>query len=197
MLKKELVYLRVLSGFFGRRENSFTQLSLARELGISVSTVNNALKPLGKMGAVDVRGMGFSVSYAEKFLAYWASVRDVEKDAVYKTRVPAGVSALEKSMPSGVVYAAYSAYKFSFKDVPADYSEVYVYASKSELEDLKRRFPPRLGPPNLLVLRKEKLLDAMSENRVSPSCLVYVDLWNLREWYAKDFLKALEKRLFP
>jgi len=25
--------------------------------------------------------------------------------------------------------------------------------------------------------------------------LVYIDLWNLKEWYAKEFLNALEERL--
>ena len=24
---------------------------------------------------------------------------------------------------------------------------------------------------------------------------IFVDLWNLKEWYAKDFLKAMEKKI--
>jgi len=29
-----------------------------------------------------------------------------------------------------------------------------------------------------------------------PLAQVFVDLWNLPEWYAKEFVQALEKRIF-
>jgi len=53
MKNSELVYRELLSGV--ETENArFTQLGLAKTLGISLSTVNNALMPLRKMGAVKI-----------------------------------------------------------------------------------------------------------------------------------------------
>jgi len=192
MKKKERVYREALYTTMELKEKKLTQLSLARKLGISLSTVNNALKPLVKMGAVDVSGMGFRITDEEKLAAYWASMRNLEKDVRYKTRVGALVSEIEKSMPPGVVYTAYSGYKFKFSDVPADYSEVYVYTS--DMDEIKARFPELKGPSNLFVLEADSHLVSISKEGIAPSCQLYVDLWNLKEWYAKDFLKALERR---
>ena len=192
MKKKELVYLELLHRAMDKKEERITQLSLAEALSVSLSTVNNAIKPLERMGAVEIGRMGFRVTDQEKALAYWGSIRDLHKDVVYRTRVEASVSEIERSMPSGITYSAYSAFKFKFKEVPADYSEVYVYASS--LAELKDRFPERKGPPNLIVLKSDPRLAELSKQHIVPPPQMYVDLWNLKEWYAKDFLKALERR---
>jgi transcriptional regulator with XRE-family HTH domain len=194
MKKKEWVYRTVLYKTMERKEKRLTQLSLARELGISLSTVSNSLKTLTKIGAVVINDMGFRVTDEQKFLTYWASMRNLEKDIQYRTRVNASVSEIEKSMPSGIIYTAYSGYKFKFGEVPADYSEVYIYAGEEMLEEIKTRFPEREGPANLLILKTDSNLPAFSNGNIAPLCQLYVDLWNLREWYAKDFLKALERR---
>jgi len=193
MKKKEWVYREALYTIMELKEKKLTQLSLAQKLKISLSTVNNALRPLVKMGAVDVTGMGFRVTDEEKLAAYWASIRDLEKDIEYQTRVDAPVSDIEKSMPPDVTYTAYSGYKFKFGDVPADYSEVYIYASP-DMHEIKARFPELKGPPNLFVLVADPQLARVSKESIAPSCQLYVDLWNLKEWYAKDFLKTLERR---
>jgi hypothetical protein len=193
MKKKEWVYREALYTIMELKEKKLTQLSLAPKLKISLSTVNNALRPLVKMGAVDVTGMGFRVTDEEKLAAYWASIRDLEKDIKYQTRVDAPVSDIEKNMPPGIIYTAYSGYKFKFGDVPADYSEVYIYASP-DMHEIKARFPELKGPPNLFVLVADPQLISISKESIAPSCQLYVDLWNLKEWYAKDFLKALERR---
>jgi DNA-binding transcriptional regulator YhcF (GntR family) len=193
MKKKEWVYREVLYTTMELKEKKLTQLSLAQKLKISLSTVNNALRPLVKMGAVDATRMGFRVTDEEKLAAYWASIRNLEKDIKYQTRVDAPVSDIEKSMPSDVIYTAYSGYKFKFGDVPADYSEVYIYASP-DMDEIKTRFPELKGPPNLFVLAADPQLARVSKGSIAPSCQLYVDLWNLKEWYAKDFLKALERR---
>lgn len=192
MKKSELVYRDILRSFMEKKKARFTQLELAKALGISLSTVNNALQPLRSMGAIKVKRRGFELVNVRKILYYWASVRSLERDVIYKTRidVKGTVSEIEKGMPPQVVFAAYSAYKFRFKDVPADYSEIYVYCSEDGLKEVAKRFPQSKSlNPNVFVLRKEFAGNEM------PTAQVFVDLWNMKEWYAKDFLKALEEKL--
>ena len=71
--------------------------------------------------------------------------------------------------------------------MPADYSEVYIYSDEDNLKQIKKRFPETKNQPNLFILKKE--FDKMSQS------LLFVDLWNLKQWYAKDFLKAMEEKL--
>ena len=99
-------------------------------------------------------------------------------------------------MPNAVL-GVYSAYKFRFKDVPADYSEVYVYAKEKELEEIKRRFSKDLDlkskNPNLFILKREE--SELNYGETSTIGQIFVDLWNLKTWYASEFLKQLEERL--
>ena len=90
-------------------------------------------------------------------------------------------------MPDDAVYACYSAYKFKFKDVPADYSEVYAYSNN--LKEIEKRFPKNDKAQNLFVLKKD---DNMKEITMAQ---IFVDLWNMKEWYAKEFLKGMEERI--
>ncbi|MBI2176502.1 hypothetical protein HYU40_04140 [Candidatus Woesearchaeota archaeon] len=190
MKKSELVYRELLRSFIEEKKAVFTQLGLANALGISLSTVNNALQPLRSMGAVRVKRRSFEIVNARKILYYWASARSLEKDIIYKTRADMDISEIEKRMPPQAVFAAYTAYKFRFKDAPADYSEVYVYCSSDGLREVARRFPQGNAlNPNVFVLRKD-----FADNKM-PLANIFVDLWNLKEWYARDFLKALEGKL--
>ena len=163
-----------------------TQAEISKEMDMSLSTVNRTVKKLEGMGAVEVSSRSLKSRDREKILLYMASMRDTEKDMVYRTRVNDSVRGIEKSMPGGVEFTAYTAYKFRYEDVPADYSEVYVYADEPGIEEIKNRFPKKKGPPNLFVLRKEmKVNDA----------LVFADLWNLKEWYAKEFTREMYDRI--
>ena len=96
---------------------------------------------------------------------------------------------IESEMPADAVYGAFTAYKFKFKDVPADYSEVYVYGS----DDIKKRFPENKNVPNLFVLKKDDLME--DYGKTTTLAQTFVDLWNLKEWYAKEFSIALENKL--
>ena len=188
MKKKELVYREILFQAMEQKNKSLTQAYLAKALHISLSTVNNALQPLVKMNAVNVKQRGFDVIDVKKILYYWASIRNIEKDIVYATRVDAPVRKIESEMPNDVVFTAYSAYKFKFKDVPADYSEVYVYG-----RNLEKRFPKNNKRPNLFVLKKDHLIEKYS--KTSTLAQMFVDLWNIKEWYARDFLNAMEEKI--
>lgn len=191
MRKTEFVYRELLFQALERKKDSFTQKDLSRELNISLSNVNHALKPLKRMNAIKVNPRNFSIVNAKKILLYWASMRNLQKDIVYSTRAEMPASGIEKSMPPDAVFSAYSAYKFRFRDAPADYSEVYVYAS--DLDEMKKRFPGRGKNHNLFVLEKDGLMERYG--KTAGIAQMFADLWNLPEWYARDFLKALEARI--
>ena len=195
MKQRELVLLEVLSAFFQRKQTRFTQLGLSKSLGLSLSAVNGEVRRLSAMGAVEISPRGFRVVDAEKILFHWCNERDLQRDVIYRTRVDAPVSQVEKSMPPGAVYTAYSACKFALGHSPADYGEVLVYAMPDAAQEIKRRFPAKAGPPNLTVLAGSEALERAAQGGMAPLALVYADLWNLKEWYAKEFRKSIEARL--
>lgn len=142
------------------------------------------------MNAVKIKKMGFLVINKKKVIYFWASIRNLDKDVVYKTRVEKPVKEIEREVPD-VIYGGYSAYKFKFKDVPADYSEVYIYSG--DLKEIKRRFPKKEGKPNLFVLKKDNNMKRYG--KFGSKEQIFVDLWNMKEWYAEEFIKYLQKRL--
>lgn len=189
MKKKELVYREILDRVFERKEYKMTQLELSKILSISLSTVNHALKPLAGMNTIKVNPMNFRVIDAKKILLYWASIRNLPNDIIYATRVDTDIAEIEKSMPDGITYGAYSAYRLRFDDVPADYSEVFVYSQTV----LDKRFPDagNSKPANLFVLEKDPLMG----EETTGIAQTYVDLWNINTWYAVEFIKSLEERI--
>jgi len=187
MKRIEEVYRELLFESMEKNNKTLTQSYLAEALNLSLSIVNLALKPLKRMNAVKIKKRSFDIIDKKKILYYWASIRNLEKDITYMTRIEKKVRKIESEMPSDVVYGAYSAYKLGFKDVPADYSEVYIYSNN--LDEIKKRFPSKKGVSNLFVLKKDRNMKKMTIAQL------FVDLWNLREWYAKDFLNALEVKI--
>ncbi len=189
MKKIEFVFEEMLYQAIERKERTLTQSFLSRELSLSLSTVNLALGHLRKMGAVDVKTRSFTVTDPKKVLLHWASVRNPSKDIIYATRAEMPVRTIESSVPHGTVFGAYTAYKMRFGDVPADYSEVYLYGDES----VKERFLPSSREPNVFVLRKDGNLGRYGET--TTVARTFADLWNIGTWYAKDFLNALEARI--
>jgi len=185
MKRIEEVYREILYQSMEKNNNTLTQSQLAKALDLSLSIVNLALKPLKDMNAIKINRRNLNIVDKKKILYYWASIRNLEKDIIYKTRVEKPVRKIESEMPSDIIYAAYSAYKFKFKDVPADYSEVYVYSS--DLKEIEKRFPKNNKTPNLFILKKDNNLKRMTKANI------FIDLWNLKEWYAKDFLNEMEE----
>ncbi|MFH1221930.1 MAG: hypothetical protein V1492_02495 [Candidatus Micrarchaeota archaeon] len=191
--KKEVVYRAILAAALEKKQLSFTQLELSKKFKFSLSTVNNALKPLEAIGAIEKKPRSFAVVDIRKMLSFWSSERRLQRDIIYSTRIDKPVQKIEGEMPAAVVFTAYSGYRLLFNEAPADYGEVYVYADAATLDELKERFPKKQGPPNLFVLEKD---DYMPAAPFAPQPQIYVDLWNLKEWYARDFLDAFERRLF-
>jgi predicted transcriptional regulator len=192
MKKVEQVFRETLYQAIECKNRKLTQLELSKKLKMSLSTVNLAVKKLEKIGAAIIEKMGFRIIDIRKIIYYWASIRNLEKDITYKTRVEMPVREIERNI-SDVVFAAYSAYKFKFNDVPADYSEVYVYADEEETKEIKKRFPENDKISNLFVLKKDENMDKYG--KACTTAQIFADLWNINKWYASDFLKAFEGKL--
>ena len=195
MQKPEIIYRELLYQRLEEKRDKFTQLELGKKLELSLSVVNKAIKPLESVGAIIKMPMGFGVIDPKKILYLWASKRRLERDIVYQTRVERPISEVERSLPNGTIYSAYSAYKFKFEDVPADYSEVIVYADEEQLKEIKKRFPEKKGPANLFILGADEHLSQTTKNGICSIGNMFVDFWNLKSWYAKEFLQSLEKRV--
>ncbi len=194
MTKKELIWREILFQAIEKKKWEFTQKELAEKFGFSLSTVFNALKVPRETGAIKVTGRNFSVIDAEKFLYIWATQRSLEKEIIYQTYVPENVSGIEGKMPAEIIFGGPSAYVLRYKDAPADYAKVYVYAKETGLEEIKKRFPETKGEVNLFVLKSDLLLSQFGD--MTPDVQMFVDLWNMKDWYAKDFLNALKNKLF-
>jgi hypothetical protein len=191
MTKKEIIWRHILSETLTKRINTFTQKKIASTFHFSTSTVFNALKAPRKMGAVAVTGRYFRLLDAEKLLLLWATHRDLKKDILYATAVDMPAREIEGNMPPDAIFAAFSAYRLKYNDAPADYTEVYVYSQN--IDEIKKRFPKTKGAPNLFVLKPDPFLSGFGPT--TPDIQTFADLWNLPQWYARDYLTALKKRL--
>ncbi len=189
--KLERVYREISYQSLEKKNNRLTQKGIAKDCKLAISTVNYAIKPLEEMGAISKLGRGFRVIDIKKVLLYWANNRKLSKDIIYKTFYP-DLSEAEKLMPSSAFFTAYTAYKIRFKSAPADYSSIYIYAK--DLQEIKKRFPASKRNPNVFILKLDPLIKKTSKSNSVCLGQIFVDLWNLKEWYASDFIKEFEER---
>ena len=189
MKRTEEVYREILHQA-EQGNNLLTQKAISEKLSLSLSNVSNALNPLRRMGAIQVKKMCFHVVNQKKIVYHWASIRNLNKDIIYSTRVQKSVVEIEKSMPDDAVFTAYSGYRLKYKDAPADYSEVYVYSNN--LAEIKKRFPESKNTPNVFILKPDNNIGKYG--KIATDSNLFVDLWNLPEWYAQEFLKAMEQK---
>lgn len=191
MTKKEIIWRYILDQAITKRLIKFTQKEIAARFKISLSTVFNALKVPRETHAIEVAGKFFRLRDLEKLLLIWATQRNLKKDIIYSTHVDLPVEKIEASQPPDIIFGLFSAYKFKYKNKPADYGAVYVYAG--DAREIKKRFPPTKGYQNLFVLKAD---DHLAEFiNTTPDAQTFVDLWNIKEWYAKDFLQALKQKI--
>lgn len=192
MTKKEIIWREILTQALEKKINKFTQKDLAQKFGFSLSTVFNALKAPREAQIIEVSGRDFKIRDLEKFLYFWATARSLKKDIIYSTCVKSSVLEIEANMPPDVIFGAYSAFRKKYNEAPADYDKVYIYAK--DLEEIKKRFPAAKNHHNLIVLKSDEFLK--NYGLLASSAQIFVDLWNLPEWYAKDFLNAIKEKLF-
>lgn len=192
MFKKETIWREILFQATAKNQIRFTQKNLAKKFGFSLSTVFNALRVPRDCGAIKVSGRDFTIIDIEKFLNIWATFRQLKKEIIYQTHSDLSARDIEGQVPPGAIYAAFSAYKKKYHQSPADYDKVYLYAGQKQLKEIKKRFSPKKGYQNLIILQADSYLADFGS--ITPDVQTYVDLWNLSEWYAKDFLDALKEK---
>lgn len=186
MKKIEFVWRELLERVIEKRDNNFKIIDLAKKFQLSTSVVAHALLPLKELNIIRIGKNQSQVIDWERFLFFWATKRNLKKDIVYKTYSSLPVFEREGLMPFSVIPTAYSAFRFYFKKLPADYDICYFYSN--DLEEIKKRFPQKKGEPNIVILKPDCYL--LKREEISLPQL-FVDIWNLGEWYAKDFQEAL------
>jgi hypothetical protein len=187
MLKIEYIWRELLYQAIEKRENKFKIIELAKKFNLSTSFVSHALLPLRKLNIVKVEKNNSHLTDVEKLLYFWATRRDLQKDVIYSTYSSLPVMERENSMPDGVFPTAYSAFRFYFGDCPSDYDKVYFYSFR--LDVIKKRFPQNTkNYPNLFIIKPDPFFLFYKKTTLAQ---IFVDLWGLEDWYAKEFLEAL------
>jgi len=185
MLKIEFIWRELLDRVIEKGNPNFTIIELAKKFSLSTSVVSHALIPLKNLNIVKVNKVSSKVIDWERLLFYWATRRNINKEIVYSTYSDLSVFDRDGFMPADVIPTAYTAYRIKFGKIPSDYDHVYFYSN--DLQEIKKRFPQKTGNPNTFVLSPDRYL---SESKKINLAQMFVDLWNLPEWYAKDFQEA-------
>ena len=190
MKKIETIWREMLFQALEKGSRRFVQKDLAAKFNFSTSTIFQALKTPRAMGAVRVTGRDFILEDPEKLLYHWASVRRFENDILLAGRVELQVIEIEGLVPPETVLGGYTAAKQYLEVAPADYDQVYFYADP---EKIKERYQLVKGRPNLFVLKADKFL--ADYGGATTLVQTFVDLWNLPDWYAKEFTRALKGKI--
>ncbi|HBH46096.1 MAG: hypothetical protein A2445_01965 [Candidatus Jacksonbacteria bacterium RIFOXYC2_FULL_44_29] len=194
MKKIETIWHHILWSALEKRQFKHTQKSLAEFFGYSLSTVNHALTVPSQTGAIRKETKFFVLADFKKLLYYWASIRNLEKDIIYKTNYEASIPEIEGLLPASAIYAGYSAGRFILKEAPADYAKVYFYLDEADLGMAKDRFPEnKKNPPNLFILKASPTTKKYGAITTLPQ--TFVDIWNLKDWYGQDFIKKLTEKI--
>lgn len=194
MSKKEAIWREILVQARQNKKTIFTQKELAEQLGVSLSTVFNALKIPRDAHIIEVSGRNFRLDSHKKLLLLFASHRNLARDIYYRAYIEEGPKELEAVMPPQTSFGLYSAFAFAYGFTPADYDHVYVYASPDMAQEIINRLPShnkKDNNPNFFMLKEDPWLKKYG---MMPEQM-FVDIWNAPEWYAKDFLKHLEEKL--
>ena len=183
MKKIELIWREILEQ--GISNSTFEQKSLAEKFNFSTSTVFAAVSSLRAIGAIAVTGRNFKITNFEKILLFWATHRNLAKDIIYQTHVDLPVFEIEGLVDNNTVFGAYSAARNLLGEAASDYNKVYVYGGIP-------RFPENKGEPNFFILKPDPFL----RGKITPVSQTFVDLWNLPDWYAKDYLEAIKQKFY-
>lgn len=191
MLKIEFIWRELLYRSIEKKQPNFSINELADRFSLSTSMVSHALHPLRELKIVEVGKTSSQVLDAEKLLFFWATRRRIEKDIIYKTYYPQDIFEIESLMPPQTTPTAYSACRLYLDINPSDYDKVYYYASNDE--EISKRFPQnKKNKINIHVLQKDKFL---ASYKTIPIAQVFVDLWALPDWYAREFRDALLNKI--
>lgn len=194
MKKIETVWHHILTEALREGKVRHTQQELAHRFHYSLSTIYHAIRIPTEMGAIRKATKFFVLQDFKKLLYYWASFRTLNRDLLYETASNLPLREIEGLALPGSIYGAYSAAKRLLGEPPADYSKIYFYILPNDLQAFKRRFPPSSKhSANTFAL---KMLPVMQEYGSTTTLVqTFVDLWNLADWYARDFTQTLEAKI--
>jgi len=193
MKKIETIWHYLLYQAIEQKEFRHTQAGLAQLFHFSTSTVNLALVKPTAIGAVRKSGKFFVVSDVLKLLYLSATIRNLDKDVLYRTHSTLSLPELEGLAPPNTIYGGYSAAKLILGEPPSDYSTLYLYTNPPDLPTIKSRYPTsKLGSSQIVILKKPLYLPTLNRTSLPHT---FVDIWNLRDWYARDFTSSLEVKI--
>lgn len=191
MKKIEYVWDHLLYKALEKKQFQFRQQELAQQLHLSSSTIHLAIQPLRRMGAVQVGKRHSEVIDAEKILYHWANHHQFLPTVHMRVNLP--VMEIEGLLPDQTIPTAYTALRERFGEPPVDYDKVYCYHTDPAVV-LQRFEKHRVkGPPNLFVTTADVRLFARGP-QVTLGHL-FVDLWNLSDWYAKDAVTFVKGKI--
>jgi hypothetical protein len=191
MKKIDRIMRELLYRYYEHGARFFNQKGLASTCDLSLGTVNPVINHLEQIGAIERRPLGFRLIEPKRLLLYWAATRDLPKDIVYTTFSPMKISEIEEELRSFGLLTAFSGFRASFGSVPADYSQVFVYADP---DIVRRTFKSTSRKKrNLFVLTSDDHLRRMSKAGIAPLVQIYVDLWQLGA-PASRLVEDLERR---
>lgn len=190
MLKIEYVWRELLYQSIEKNNPLFTITDLANKFNLSTSVVSHAILPLRELSMVEVGKLKSKVIDTEKLLFFWATRKNINKDIIYKTHSNLPVFKRESAMPATVFPTAFSACRLYYHDLPSDYENIYFYAD--DFSEIKKRFPENGKNPNLYIIQADPFLKMYKK---TPLAQIFVDLWCLPEWYAKEFSNVLLQKI--
>lgn len=192
MKKIEIIWRELLFQAVEKGRRQFTQKELAEKFSFSTSTLFQALKIPRKMGAVRVTSRFFILEDPEKLLYHWASFRNLDNDILFKGKVNLSISEIEGQMPPDIIFGGFTAAGKHLKgNFPADYDKVYIYSNN--LKNIEQRFQFDKGRENLIVIKADPF--AKQYGPTTTLAQTFVDLWNLPEWYAKEYVNSLKEKI--
>ncbi|OGG12416.1 hypothetical protein A2875_01440 [Candidatus Gottesmanbacteria bacterium RIFCSPHIGHO2_01_FULL_46_14] len=190
MKKIEYVWRELLYRTIEERKPAFAQQQLAASLGLSSSTVNLALSPIRRLGAVTIGKRHSEVIDYEKILYHWANHRNIASDIAIRLRLDVPIREIEGRLPAGTIPTAYTAVRERFGEPPAEYGNVYCYHARPQEVAQRLMGDSSPGEPNLFILTSDPHLG----DTVTLAQL-FVDLWNMTDWYAKDFCTFVKRKI--
>jgi len=194
MKKIETIWHYLLYQAIEQKSLKHTQSALALDFGFSISTINLALKKPTAIGAIRKSGKFFVVADAQKLLYLASTIRNLSKDIIYQTKSEMPIHALEGLAPASAIFGGYTAASHLLGgEPPADYSSLYLYCDPICLEEVSIRYPSsKTGSTQVIVLRKPIYSPTPNTTSLPHT---FVDIWNMRDWYARDFTIALEEKI--
>lgn len=196
MKKIETLWHHILYEALTHQTFKFTQQELAVRFSYSLSTVHHALAAPSRIGAIRKESKFFVLSHPMKFLLYWASVRNLSNNICYSTYYEGPILKAQGELPAGGIYGGYTAAKHILGTVPADYDKIYYYYQ--DPENFRRRFPPNhKHSDNIFVLSLPNIKEYIENYPGGTTSLpnTFVDIWNMADWFAADFTRALEEKI--